>query len=87
MSISGLIATYGYRAVSALAAAESPGIPLPGETALIIAAYAGHTHQLSPWIIFAVACGRGHRRQHRLLDRSQGRLPSRPQIRGQGARR
>jgi membrane protein DedA with SNARE-associated domain len=37
-------------------AAESLGIPLPGETALIIAAaYAGRTHRLSPWIIFAVA--------------------------------
>jgi membrane protein DedA with SNARE-associated domain len=35
---------------------ESLGIPLPGETALIIAGtYAGHTHRLSPWLIFAVA--------------------------------
>ena len=56
MSISHLIATYGYWAVLALVAAESVGIPLPGETALIIAAaYAGHTHHLSPWVIFAVA--------------------------------
>jgi membrane protein DedA with SNARE-associated domain len=56
MSISHLIGTYGYWAVFALVAAESLGIPLPGETALIIAAaYAGHTHQLSPWVIFAVA--------------------------------
>jgi len=56
MSIGHLIATYGYWAVFALVAAESAGIPLPGETALIIAAaYAGHTHHLSPWIIFAVA--------------------------------
>jgi membrane protein DedA with SNARE-associated domain len=37
-------------------AAESLGIPLPGETALILAAaYAGHTHHLSPWILFAAA--------------------------------
>ena len=36
--------------------AESLGIPVPGETALIVAgAYAGHTHRLSPWVIFAVA--------------------------------
>ena len=36
--------------------AESLGIPLPGETALITAGiYAGHTHRLSPWLIFAVA--------------------------------
>jgi membrane protein DedA with SNARE-associated domain len=56
MNISHLIATYGYWAVFALVGAESVGIPLPGETALIIAgAYAGNTHHLSPWIIFAVA--------------------------------
>jgi membrane protein DedA with SNARE-associated domain len=56
MSISHLIATYGYWAVFALVAAESLGIPLPGETALILAAaYAGHTHHLSAWIIFTVA--------------------------------
>ena len=40
MSISHLIATYGYWAVLALVAAESVGIPMPGETALIIAAAA-----------------------------------------------
>ena len=86
MSFSHLIASYGYGAVFALVTAESLGIPLPSETALIIAAaYAGHTHHLSPWIIFAVAlAGRGHRRRHRLLDRPQGRLPPRPQIRAQG---
>jgi len=56
VNISHLIATYGYWAVFALVAAESLGIPLPGETALIIAAaYAGHTRHLSPWIIFAAA--------------------------------
>src|SRR5580692_12505552 len=32
------------------------GVPLPGETALIIAGtYAGTTHHLNPWVIFAVA--------------------------------
>ena len=56
MNISHLITSYGYWALFALVAAESLGIPVPGETALIIAgAYAGHTHNLSPWIIFAVA--------------------------------
>ena len=56
MSIGHLIATYGYWAVFALVGLESLGIPLPGETALIIAgAYAGSTHNLSPWAIFAVA--------------------------------
>lgn len=56
MSLSHLIAAYGYGAVFALVTAESVGIPLPSETALILAAaYAGHTHHLSPWILFAVA--------------------------------
>jgi membrane protein DedA with SNARE-associated domain len=56
MNVSHLIATYGYWAVFVLVGAESLGIPLPGETALIIAgAYAGTTHHLSPWLIFAVA--------------------------------
>ena len=35
MNLSGLIATYGYWAVFALVAAESLGIPLPGETTLL----------------------------------------------------
>jgi len=51
-----LIASYGYWALFALVAAESLGVPLPGETALIIAGtYAGTTHHLNPWLIFAVA--------------------------------
>jgi len=56
ISISHLIETYGYLAVFLLVGAESLGIPLPGETALILAGtYAGHTHRLSPWLIFLVA--------------------------------
>src|SRR6266851_5934184 len=56
VNIGHLIASYGYLALFALVAAESLGIPLPGETALITAGiYAGHTHRLSPWLIFAVA--------------------------------
>ncbi len=56
MNISHLITSYGYWALFLLVGAESLGIPLPGETALIIAGtYAGHTHRLSPWVIFAVA--------------------------------
>ena len=56
MNISHLIASYGYLALFVLVGAESLGIPLPGETALVIAgAYAGHTHQLNPWLIFLVA--------------------------------
>jgi membrane protein DedA with SNARE-associated domain len=56
VSISHLIETYGYLAVFVIVAAESLGVPLPGETALITAAtYAGHTHRLNPWLIFVVA--------------------------------
>jgi membrane protein DedA with SNARE-associated domain len=51
-----LIATNGYWALFLLVGAESIGVPLPGETALIIAGtYAGTTHHLNPWAIFAVA--------------------------------
>jgi membrane protein DedA with SNARE-associated domain len=56
VSISHLIETYGYLAVFVIVAAESLGIPLPGETAVVTAAiYAGHTHRLNPWLIFVVA--------------------------------
>jgi membrane protein DedA with SNARE-associated domain len=56
VNIGHLIASYGYWVVFALVALESLGIPLPGETALIIAGtYAGTTHHLSPWLIFVVA--------------------------------
>lgn len=50
-----VILTYGYLAVFGLVTAEYLGIPLPGETALIVAAaYAGHTHRLSVWAVFAL---------------------------------
>ena len=56
MTIHHLVATYGYGAVFVLVAAESLGVPLPGETALVAAAtYAGATHRLSVWVIFAIA--------------------------------
>jgi len=56
MSIDNLIHHYGYLAVFALVGAESLGIPLPGETTLIVAgAYAGRTHHLNPVLIFLVA--------------------------------
>ena len=59
MSIGSLVESYGYLAVFVLVGAESLGIPLPGETALITASiYAGHTHRLNPWLIFLVAAAR-----------------------------
>src|SRR5215467_11257428 len=56
MNVTQLIESFSYWALFALVAAESLGVPLPGETALIIAgSYAGTTHRLNPWLIFAVA--------------------------------
>jgi membrane protein DedA with SNARE-associated domain len=56
VNVTHLVDTYGYWAVFFFVGAESLGVPLPGETALIVAGtYAGHTHRLSPWLIFAVA--------------------------------
>ena len=56
MNIGQLIDSYGYWALFLLVMAESLGVPLPGETALIIAGtYAGTTHHLNPWLIFVVA--------------------------------
>jgi membrane protein DedA with SNARE-associated domain len=56
MNVTHIINGYGYWAVFLFVAVESLGIPVPGETVLIAAgAYAGHTHRLSAWLIFAVA--------------------------------
>lgn len=56
MNISHLINAFGYWALFGLVGLESLGIPLPGETALIIAGtYAGTTHHLNPWLIWVVA--------------------------------
>jgi membrane protein DedA with SNARE-associated domain len=51
-----LLSQYGYAAVFLFVMVESLGIPLPGETMVITAAlYAGLTHHLSPWGIWAAA--------------------------------
>lgn len=56
MNVQHLLTQYGYVAVFFAVAAESLGVPVPGETVLIAAAiYAGSTHRLSVWLIFAVA--------------------------------
>ena len=53
VTIDHLLQNYGYLAVFLAIAAESFGIPLPGETVLITAAlYAGHTHRLGiVWVV------------------------------------
>lgn len=51
-----LIATYGIWSVAALISLESMGIPLPGETALVLAGiYSGTCHDLSIWGLIAAA--------------------------------
>ena len=56
MNINHLVSQYGYWAVFALVGLESLGLPLPGETILIVAAiFAGKYHHLNVWGIFAVA--------------------------------
>jgi membrane protein DedA with SNARE-associated domain len=54
-----LLSTYGYWAVFLIVAIESTGIPLPGETMLLLAAiYAGTTHHLLiALVIVAAASG------------------------------
>jgi membrane protein DedA with SNARE-associated domain len=56
VTVDHFVATYGYVAVLAFIGVESFGVPLPGETALIAAGVlAGHTHQLSPWLLWPTA--------------------------------
>lgn len=56
MNVNHILSQFGYPAVFVLVALESLGIPLPGETILIAAGiYAGTTHRMSIWAIFAVA--------------------------------
>jgi membrane protein DedA with SNARE-associated domain len=51
-----LLAAYGYWAVFLCIAAESAGLPLPGETMLLAAAvYAGTTHQLHVALVVMAA--------------------------------
>ena len=54
MNVGHLVQSSGYLAVFGLLGAESLGVPLPGETALIAAgAYAGQIRHLSPSPSFA----------------------------------
>lgn len=56
MNVDHLASTYGYWAVLAFVGLESVGIPLPGETILIVAGtLAGKFHHLNVWGVFAAA--------------------------------
>jgi len=51
-----LVATYGVWAVALVVAIESMGVPVPGETMLLVAAvYAGATHHLSIAVVIVAA--------------------------------
>jgi membrane protein DedA with SNARE-associated domain len=51
-----LVAAYGYWIVAGVISLESMGLPLPGETILIVAAvYAGTTHELDIALVIAAA--------------------------------
>ena len=53
-----LIASYGYWAVAGIVAAESMGVPLPGESVLVLAAlYAGAHQDVNIWGLVASAAG------------------------------
>jgi membrane protein DedA with SNARE-associated domain len=54
-----LISAYGYWAIAGIVGFEGVGIPIPGETTLILAAvYAGSTHQLDiTMVLVAAAAG------------------------------
>lgn len=54
-----LVAAYGYGLVAVVVGLESMGLPLPGETVLVIAAlYAGTSEQLDiGWVVAAAAAG------------------------------
>jgi membrane protein DedA with SNARE-associated domain len=55
-SLPHLIATFGYAFVGVVVALEGMGIPLPGETALILTAvYAERTHHLNIGLVIAAA--------------------------------
>jgi membrane protein DedA with SNARE-associated domain len=57
-SIAGLMAHFGLVAVFCFVALEAAGVPLPGETVLVLAAgYAGHTHHFSLAGVIGVAVG------------------------------
>lgn len=51
-----LVASHGYWLLAAVVALESMGLPLPGETALVMAAvYAGKAHELNIVLVIAAA--------------------------------
>ena len=55
-SLSHLLSVYGYWAIAAIVGLEGVGLPIPGETTLILAAlYAGSTHHLDMALVLVAA--------------------------------
>jgi membrane protein DedA with SNARE-associated domain len=55
-TLHGLVSTHGYWVVALIVGLESMGIPLPGETILVLAAiYAAADSNLSIWLVIAAA--------------------------------
>ncbi|HXN44669.1 MAG TPA: DedA family protein [Xanthobacteraceae bacterium] len=56
IALSHLLSVYGYWAIAGIVGLEGIGIPIPGETTLILAAvYAGSTHHLDIRLVIAAA--------------------------------
>ena len=74
INVSQLVETFGYPLLFLLVMAESSGVPIPGETALITAAVLAAQGKLHIELVIPLAARGGDRgRQHRLPDRAQGR--------------
>ena len=71
-----LVSTHGYWMVAFIVALESMGLPLPGETILILAAiYAATEPSFNIWVVICSSCSRRDRwRQRWLLARKEIRL-------------
>jgi hypothetical protein len=77
-----LVTAHGYWAVALIVGLESMGLPLPGETILVLAAiYAATEPSFNIWAVIAVAAWRDRGRQRRLLARTEIRLRAPPAIR------
>ena len=96
-TLRGFIADYGYWAVALALLCENAGIPVPGETTLLLASFLAYSEQKLHlgWIILVATCAAtlgdnlgyaiGHRGGRPLLDRYQHifRIPRRTVARGE----
>ena len=77
-----LFASYGVWTVAFIVGLESLGVPLPGETVLILASLYAATHNVPiALVIGAATLGRHCRRQHRLRSRTRNWLSATSEVR------